>query len=722
MKLKLLVLLFLSYVANTFATGTSTNMVFIVNATNLTLPAFETNFFSANSNLLNQSVSGGGGGSATNASLVNGQSGAVSLTNSDGSVKVATTTGVLTLSATNAGALSGTLPLAVLPPAVVTNQQQNVTINGSWNGSAVNVDAINLLGQSAPNSNMLQYCFYAGSNSNIPLYTSTSIPTNDIMAGQLQSVAFDCATSNIWLGGNGNRVLEVSNDFLTGGALHILQSNTFAISDGGWGACVGTSCKVVGTNLAYLLACAVTPTSGQPYWAQSNVLVMLNTNGLTVDHIVTLGPIVVGGVTCSNIGNCLAWNSNANVLYVGLQFGGAGWPSNSTPGQVPFWDTIASYAVSTNSTWTFLGFVNVDKYQISTCALLDYNYNDGFIYEGGIDYLTSTSPNLSSGGENGQSIFKVSLTGHTTPIHFTTNLTQDGCFVPSLGPYALAQAGNGGATTVVPTYDMGGQQPVFAINRGVITLTGNNGGDILVSQFSNNVALGFAAGLEMTSAYANTLIGNDAAANIETGTYNTAVGYNALDGDFVGNQNTAIGAQALQNATGSGNIALGQYSGSSINAGNNNIDIGNVGVSSDSGIIRIGTTGTHTATYISGSMISSNGMATVISSPSWDTTGTNMLADANNPSVNYVTTNNLNFGFATNGLSGYERLCSIYLWNPAATNRTLIFPAAWTNYFNCSQTNTLLPSTITGVHFRFFGDTSASGSQTNLFIKCESSP
>jgi hypothetical protein len=62
--------------------------------------------------------------------------------------------------------------------------------------------------------------------------------------------------------------------------------------------------------------------------------------------------------------------------------------------------------------------------------------------------------------------------------------------------------------------------------------------------------------------------------------------------------NTAVGFKALTNAVGGGNIALGAYSGSNLVAGGGNIYIGNLGVATESGTIRIGDG--NTATYIAG--------------------------------------------------------------------------------------------------------------------------
>jgi len=86
----------------------------------------------------------------------------------------------------------------------------------------------------------------------------------------------------------------------------------------------------------------------------------------------------------------------------------------------------------------------------------------------------------------------------------------------------------------------------------------------------------------------NTATGDYALFNLTTGTRNTAIGFQALNTNTTGGKNTAIGFFALQdNATGRNNIALG-YSAGIFTAGDNNINIGNVGAE-ESDTIRIGT-------------------------------------------------------------------------------------------------------------------------------------
>ena len=132
-----------------------------------------------------------------------------------------------------------------------------------------------------------------------------------------------------------------------------------------------------------------------------------------------------------------------------------------------------------------------------------------------------------------------------------------------------------------------------------------------------NTAMGTNA-LFNNSASSNTGIGDDVLFSNTTGNFNAATGANALfknttgfnnmaNGfealfrNTTGNNNTADGFRALHNSTtGSFNIALGNLAGNNLTMGSNNIDIGNAGVAGESATVRIGTAGTHTATFIAG--------------------------------------------------------------------------------------------------------------------------
>jgi hypothetical protein len=116
---------------------------------------------------------------------------------------------------------------------------------------------------------------------------------------------------------------------------------------------------------------------------------------------------------------------------------------------------------------------------------------------------------------------------------------------------------------------------------------------------SENTASGAYALQNNTNGSSNTASGHRALYSNTTGANNLATGAGALESNTQGIGNTAIGFLALfANTTGSGNIALGAGAGSGLSTGNSNIDIGNSGVPGESGTIRIGTDGTHTATHL----------------------------------------------------------------------------------------------------------------------------
>jgi Chaperone of endosialidase len=116
-----------------------------------------------------------------------------------------------------------------------------------------------------------------------------------------------------------------------------------------------------------------------------------------------------------------------------------------------------------------------------------------------------------------------------------------------------------------------------------------------------NTATGVNALFSNTIGRLNTATGSGALFGNTTGASNTANGGAALFFNTTGNNNVAVGDTALlRNSTGSSNIALGPKAGRNLTTGNNNIDIGNMGVAGESNTIRIGTTGTQTATFIAG--------------------------------------------------------------------------------------------------------------------------
>jgi hypothetical protein len=132
-----------------------------------------------------------------------------------------------------------------------------------------------------------------------------------------------------------------------------------------------------------------------------------------------------------------------------------------------------------------------------------------------------------------------------------------------------------------------------------------------------NTANGYYALMANTSGYENMAMGYRSLFANTSGNNNVATGVSALASNTTGYRNTADGVAALpSNTTGQFNTAIGWYSGYSVRRGNYNIDIGNGGAASESRVIRFGTPGTHTSTFIAGisGVASPSGVAVYISS------------------------------------------------------------------------------------------------------------
>jgi hypothetical protein len=119
----------------------------------------------------------------------------------------------------------------------------------------------------------------------------------------------------------------------------------------------------------------------------------------------------------------------------------------------------------------------------------------------------------------------------------------------------------------------------------------------------DNIAVGVLALQFNTSGSDNVAIGDGALGNggNSNGLANIAIGHVAATNLVNGQDNTVVGFEAMVNLeTGTGNIAVGSAAGASLTHGDNNIYIGNIGTRGENKKIRIGTTGTQTATFIAG--------------------------------------------------------------------------------------------------------------------------
>ena len=130
---------------------------------------------------------------------------------------------------------------------------------------------------------------------------------------------------------------------------------------------------------------------------------------------------------------------------------------------------------------------------------------------------------------------------------------------------------------------------------------------------SNNSGIGSSALYYNATGINNSAFGNFALYSNTTGGYNNAQGYGALIHNTTGTYNASMGVYSLYtNTVGNNNVAMGQLAGYYV-TGSNNIDIGNKGMGVDNGVVRIGTAGVQTATFIAGvSGVNVTGGATVV--------------------------------------------------------------------------------------------------------------
>ncbi|MGB8367213.1 MAG: tail fiber domain-containing protein, partial [Candidatus Babeliales bacterium] len=118
---------------------------------------------------------------------------------------------------------------------------------------------------------------------------------------------------------------------------------------------------------------------------------------------------------------------------------------------------------------------------------------------------------------------------------------------------------------------------------------------------SNNSVFGAYAFTMNTSGSNNIGIGNTALEFNTTGSKNVAVGRASVATNIMGSDNTGVGDLSLAQAEGNRNIALGGMAGFSLITGDDNIYIGsNAGSSTESGQVRIGTSGDHTDCFVQG--------------------------------------------------------------------------------------------------------------------------
>ncbi len=181
--------------------------------------------------------------------------------------------------------------------------------------------------------------------------------------------------------------------------------------------------------------------------------------------------------------------------------------------------------------------------------------------------------------------------GQGSMAHITT-----GQFNTAFGTNALNKLTTGNNNSAQ------GNSALFSLTTGSQNIGVGNLSLRLTTTGSQNVAVGAGALYGNLTAARNVAVGHSALQN-NTANDNTAMGWLAGYGNTTGINNVAVGNGALMNSTtGNNNIALGMDAGANLTTGTNNIDIGHMGVAGESGIIRIGTSGVHTNTFLAGTV------------------------------------------------------------------------------------------------------------------------
>jgi len=201
----------------------------------------------------------------------------------------------------------------------------------------------------------------------------------------------------------------------------------------------------------------------------------------------------------------------------------------------------------------------------------------------------------------------------------TGNVSRNGAlFVHTTGFSNLfvGPAAGNPATTGVGRNSAFGQNALGSNTSGYAnTAVGYNALRANTSGF-NNAAVGYGA-LRNSVGFRNSAVGSFALFSNVVGGANSAVGYRALRAN-TGNVNAAFGASALtsntagygnaavgyealrNNTSGHRNVAIGDGAGLNQTTGNDNIYLANQGTAAESGRIRIGTSPTHTQTFVAG--------------------------------------------------------------------------------------------------------------------------
>ncbi|MDO8604042.1 MAG: tail fiber domain-containing protein [bacterium] len=258
----------------------------------------------------------------------------------------------------------------------------------------------------------------------------------------------------------------------------------------------------------------------------------------------------------------LLYSGSANVLNK-LSIGTGGYVLGVSNG-LPAW-------VATTTLATISGTLTVAKGGTGQTS-----FGQGWLHSDGttltsstsptVNYLTATSTTATSTFAGG---FAVETNGFV--YDYSSNNVGIGTTIPG---YKLDVSGFIN-TDQYSGYKQAGNTILYASSTNFSTLAGIGAGAALLSDGSQNTAIGYQALNVATSSDFNTAIGWRALFSNTTGFFNVAIGYSALNLNTIGYSNTAIGESALfSNSSGIQNTAIGDSALASNTTGTSSVAIG----------------------------------------------------------------------------------------------------------------------------------------------------
>jgi len=536
----------------------------------------------------------------------------------------------------NAASMSGSIPSASLTsvPAASLTSIGN-TNGGSGNfflGSAGNTTTSGAFNTANGFDALLSNTSGSGNTANgyqALLFNSSG--SNNIALGQLAGYNITTGSSNIDIG---NKALSTDTNIIRIGSG---QSQTFIA-----GVINGNGGGLTNLNAAQLFSIGNT-NGGNNY----NFFVGSSGNSTTSgDQNTAIGYLALTSITSGNFNTAIGGGAlNGNTGGSENTAIGDGALSVNTNGD----NTAVGYvAIGNNASGAFNTAVGNEALSENASGGFNTAIGDGALanlgegsaggsdnialgYNAGFNYYFSESNNIDigyAGNEFENDIIHIGTPGIQTNTFIAGVINGNGGGLTNLnaaklssGTIPLAQlpsqvvTNNSTSLTLNGTFN-GNGFGLTNLNASQLTSIGNtNGGfsNFFIGSAGNsttsgsvNTAVGFDALIANTSGSYNTANGVAVLNQNTSGSYNTAIGNGALVNNMGGSYNTANGYWALEiNLSGSNNIALGYEAGYNI-VGSSNIDIGNLGVFTDTNIIRIGTPGIQTNTFIAG-VINGNG-------------------------------------------------------------------------------------------------------------------